>query len=388
MAIGEATASGDIAGVGSQGDEPNSPTDLLHVEQGFDREKLHPYFRVLLESPAREPARAVVREIGPWLALTDPHFVKEFQEGQFDQRIWELYLWAALRELGFDVEHYEAPDFRCRTPWADFTLEATTAAPSTMGPLAAHPDPKTQAEMEDFLNNYMPLKYGSALMTKLNKKNKDDLHYWQREHAAGKPFIFAIADFHRPATNNETGSMTHTQSALWQYLYGRRVSWDYTDGNLVLTSSKVAMHKYAEKVAPSGFFDQELARNVSAVLFSNAGTLAKFDRMGVAAGYPARDHKYYRVGLRLNPDPNATMGIPFYMEVQSEGYEENWYEELQLFHNPNAYFPIPRDWFRGVTQHFFENENLYSIGPVEQVLSSYTLLMHLNHDQRNLSEGS
>ena len=36
---------------------------------------------------------------------------------------------------------------------------------------------------------------------------------------------------------------------------------------------------------PSGFFDEPGAANVSAVIFSNAGTLSKFDRMGIIAGF-------------------------------------------------------------------------------------------------------
>ena len=64
-----------------------------------DPAKLHPYFRELAERPGRAPARAVVKEVAPWLAPSDPHFVPEFQFKQFDQRLWELYLWAAFREL-------------------------------------------------------------------------------------------------------------------------------------------------------------------------------------------------------------------------------------------------------------------------------------------------
>ena len=86
-----------------------------------------------VEGPGREPARAAIREIGPWLAPSDPNFVRQFQFDQFDQRLWELYLWAAFRELGFDVVQSEAPDFQCSGPGIAFTVEATTAAASTSG---------------------------------------------------------------------------------------------------------------------------------------------------------------------------------------------------------------------------------------------------------------
>ena len=111
LEIAEISRNVDIEELGIQGDETNSAIDLLTILPGTMVEELHPYFIALLESPGRTPARAVLKEIGPWLTAADPHFVKEFQRHQFDQRLWELYIWAALREGGYDVEHVEAPDF-------------------------------------------------------------------------------------------------------------------------------------------------------------------------------------------------------------------------------------------------------------------------------------
>lgn len=51
---------GNLGEIGFQADEPNAPFDLLRVEPDTDPEKLHPSFRILLESPGREPARAVI----------------------------------------------------------------------------------------------------------------------------------------------------------------------------------------------------------------------------------------------------------------------------------------------------------------------------------------
>jgi hypothetical protein len=149
--------------LGYQADEPNEPVDLLRVPADADRSKLHPYFKILSEDSGRAPSRAVFREIGPWLAPSDPHFVQEFQFTHFDQRLWELYLWATFRELGFDIKQPEAPDFLCRGPGLEFTVEATTVGPSQSGPLADHPDPNTPEEMREFLAHYMPMKFGSSL---------------------------------------------------------------------------------------------------------------------------------------------------------------------------------------------------------------------------------
>lgn len=376
-AMAETLKNDDIAELGWQGDEPNEPFDLLHVPPGSDPAKLHPYFKELADRPGRAPARAVAREIGPWLAPSDPHFVPEFQFTQFDQRLWELYLWAAFRELGFDVTQLESPDFMCRAPGIEFMVEATTVAPSQTGPLAAHPDPKTPEEMEDFLANYMPMKFGSALTSKLNKTDAQGRRYWEREDTKDKPFVLAIADFHKRAEQDQPGSMVFTQSALWPYLYGHRVEWELVDGELKVQAIKNTEHKFATKSIPSGFFDQPGAENVSAVLFSNAGTISKFDRMGVVAGFGAPDHKYLRMGYRFNPDPNAVSGIQFSEDVDDPSYVEGWSDELQIFHNPNAKIPLDHAWLTGLAQFYFKGDKQYSLIPDHHVWSSMTMLMHL-----------
>lgn len=374
----------DLVEVGRQGDETNVPIDLLRLPTDVDPAKLHPYFRILLEDRSRAPARAVIREIGPWLTPNDPHLVEEFQRKAFDQRLWEIYLWAAFREFGLDVEQLEAPDFRCRAPGIDFTVEATTAAPSTMGPLAEHPDPRTQSEIAEFLRDYMPMKYGSALHSKLMKTNGSGLHYWEREESRDKPFLLAIADFHKPADRDMLGSMTYTQSALWQYLYGQRVHWTFDEaGKLIITPEKVDEHRYGAKVVPSGFFDDPLATNVSAVLFSNAGTLSKFDRMGIVAGFAVPGDRYFRIGMKANPDPNAAVGTPFKVDVTAPNYEEFWTDEIQVFHNPNAKHPLPFEVLTGATHHFFRDGRLRSWGPEGAILSSYSMIFRPMSKEQN-----
>lgn len=380
-AIAHTLKNDDLAELGSQGDEPNEPFDVLRIPPGTDLTKLHPYFRELLERPGRVPARAVVKEIGPWLAPSDPHFVEEFQFRQFDQRLWELYLWAAFRELGFDIVQMEAPDFMCRAPGIEFTVEATTVAPSQAGPLAAHPNPQTPEEMKAFLADYMPMKFGSALISKVNKKDAEGKHYWERTEAAGKPFIIALADFHKQADQDRPGSMTFTHSALWPYLYGQRIEWEFIEGILNVQATKNESHTFGEKVIPSGFFDQPGAENVSAVLFSNAGTISKFDRMGVVAGFPAPGHKYLRAGYRFNPDPNAAEGIRFLEDVADPSYVEGWSDELQIFHNPNARVKLSHAWLTGIAQFYFEGAKQVSIIPDHHVWSSTTMLLQSMKDE-------
>jgi len=380
--IDDIVRKGNVAEYGTQGDETNAPTNLLRLPTDIETEKIHPCFQLVLNDPGRAPARKVFEEIGPWLSPQDPHLVAEFQTKGFDQRVWEIYLWAAFREFMLDVEHLDAPDFRCRGPGIDFCVEATTAAPSLSGALAEHPMPKTSEETVDFLDNYMPIKYGSALFTKLKKTDAGGRHYWEREESHNKPFLLAIADFHMPAQGKEIPSMTYTQSALWQYLYGTRVCWEMGDDGLIVKPKAIGRHKYGSKEVPSGFFDQPKAENISGVIFSNAGTLAKFDRMGVIAGFGVDGYKYLRTGLRYNTDPNACFGTPFCVEVKPDNYEEFWTQEIQVFHNPKAIYPLPFEWLLGATHHYFENGIMKSHGPLDAVLSSITIVLKESYDSK------
>lgn len=376
---------GEIADFGEQGDETNSPLDPFDVPADLADDKLHPYFKMLAEEPGRAPARKVISELALWLAPKDPHFVRELQTQGFDQRLWELFLWAAFREFFLDVEQLEAPDFRCRSPLIDFTVEATTVAPSENGVLKDHPNPQTPEEREAFLRDYMPMKFGGPLTSKLNKTNKAGQRYWEREESKEKPFAIAIADFHKMADEEELGPMTYTQSALWQYLYGSRVTWRFKEDELIIDSHEIGEHEYNGKKIPSGFFDLPDAENVSAVIFSNAGTIAKFDRMGVAAGYGADGYGYFRVGFKYNPDPKSVVGEAFHVDVSDPDYEEYWTQEIQVFHNPNAKHPLPFEALLGATHHYFEDGQLKSHAPEDAVLSSFSMLVKYVGDKDDKS---
>lgn len=378
--IARAVAEGDFVALGHQGDETNHATDVLAVPIGTDPSRLHSFFRILTEAPGRHPGRSVLKEIGPWLAPTDPHFVHEFQFEQFDQRLWELYLWATFRELRFDVSQPKAPDFLCEGPGFAFTVEATTVAPSTSGVLADRPDPRTPDEMESFLADYMPMKFGSSLTSKLRKKDKGGRSYWERGSAGDKPFLLAIADFHVPGGPDTVGSMSYTHSALWPYLYGRRVEWEMVDGRVVVRAVGIDGHTFRGKTIETGFFDLPGAENVSAVIFSNAGTLAKFDRMGIAAGFRPDGFTYVRRGYRFDPDPRAYRPIPFAETIEGPDYVEHWSDELQVFHNPKATHPLDRAVFSGVTQHFFEDGDQITLIPDGVVLASQTIIIGVEDD--------
>ena len=193
--------------------------------------------------------------------------------------------------------------------------------------------------------------------------------------------MIALADFHAPATEEGPGSMVYTQSALWEYLYGLRTKHSRdSGGSLVIENHPVEEHVYGTKRIPSNFFALPNAQNVSAIMFSNAGTLSKFDRMGVAAGYGAPNHRYFRQGFKQDPDPDAAMGRFFAVEVSAEGYEEYWTQEIQVFHNPNAEIPLPEEAMLGATHHRLVDGRFESLCPADAVLSSMTMILGITDD--------
>ena len=79
----------------------------------------------------------------------------------------------------------------------------------------------------------------------------------------------------------------------------------------------------------------------------------------------------YRIASVYNPDPNAVIPQIFSYFV-TEQNSEPWSEGVTVFHNPNAKYPLPADFFPNAAQCYLQ-ENLivtYSENPV--VFSSIT----------------
>ena len=130
--------------------------------------------------------------------------------------------------------------------------------------------------------------------------------------------------------------------ALAQFLFGLRVVGSHHEAGVSIPNyTVVTEHRAFDKVIPSNFFSSPEAENISAVLFSNSGTIAKFNRMGHQD--PKLRHssiRMWREGLRYDFDPGATRPLPFSYEVGDGQHWEGWAEGLSLFLNPNARIPF------------------------------------------------
>lgn len=352
-----------------QGDESTDKAgvDLFSVLAPED--KLHRAFRILQSLDHWMPARGIMTEMMKHYVDVDGNFVEQFQTTAFDSRIWELYLYAALLEMGLFVnKEHEAPDFEVRRRKEKVFIEAVIVGPSPKDPPVERdefgmPELRTPEAVRELLKTRMPIRFGSALYSKLSRAKP----YWELEHVKGHPLVFAVADFH------EDQSMTWTSPALLEYLYG--VTHDFMfdgAGQLVISPLKIEKHEYNGKVIPSGFFLQKDAENISAVLFSASGTISKFNRMGKLAGFGLPNQVIRRLGVRHDHDPNAVLPKGFMHVVEQGSVTESWAEGLSMFHNPSATHPVDPDMFPGIAHHFLVGGQVRSILPEFHPYSSFT----------------
>lgn len=359
-----------------QGDEKGPPIDFFGPS--VPEANLNPSFAALRDKEEYSGARGIIEPMMRWYEDVDGNFVEQFQTTGFDARIFELYLFAAFHEMGFEIDRsFPAPDFACDCPGLRFFVEATTVNPTKDNAGNDVPEPKltTPEEFKAYLADYMPIKFGSALYSKLRKK------YWEKQHVKDMPFMIALHDFSGPR------SMTRTKSAFENYVYGYEHDWDRDkDGKLRIHPRKIEKHSWGGKEIPSGFFDQPDAENVSAVLFSNSGTISKFNRMGLLAGFGSPRLRLVRQGFAVNHDPNASSPLPFRVSVNDPDYSEIWSEGLDIWHNPKAKHPLPKDAFPFAAHHELRGDGqIVSTTPDFHPLGSFTL-HSLDQQQPKASE--
>ena len=226
-------------------------------------------------------------------------------------------------------------------------MEATTVNPSTSGVLK---EKGTEIEALDaktiqpYLADEMPIRFGSPLFSKLGKK------YWELEHCKGLPLVLAIEAFHDPQ------SLTISVSSLINYLYGSKTKANWNeDFDLEVTSQPLDEHTLGDKTIPSNFFSHPDVEHVSAVLFTNSGTVAKFSRMGFQHGFGTEEMQMVRKGTCYSPSVNAKDPASFYYGLDAPPFVEPWGQGLVVLHNPNANIPISKEYFPNAVQCYLQD---------------------------------
>ena len=287
----------------------------------------------------------------------DGNFVQQFQTDGFDARTWELYLHATFDALEFAIDlSHDAPDLLLEGRGLRWAVEATTANPSARG---ERPVPDDPAERAEYLREELPIKLGSPLLSKLRKR------YWEQPHLAGLPLVLAIQSF---ATKD---SLHYVDNSLAALLFGLHTSGARrSDGTLEIISTPIKTHA-GSKTIPSHFFGQPDAEHISAVLWSNSGTVAKFGRMAYQQGLASTGLRMRRIGTRYVMDPNASEPAPFSYEVGAR--HEGWAEGLVLIHNPRAVHPVPYDALPEAVHHELKDGQVVSTLPMFHAFNSMTL---------------
>lgn len=325
----------------------------------------HPSFTTVATVPGHQAARVVMQQIADRLDDVDGNFVEQFQTTGFDARVWELYLFAALEDLGLRVRRPRpSPDFECTAGEAKFFVEAVTANPADTKSAPKPSPPSSREQWFQALRNsqddfdWHAVRLGSALFSKLRKGYSD------LPAVRGHPLVLAIESF------ADIGALTQSEVPLMRYLFGRELVKRRGPVDAVASERALAEHTAAGKTIPSGFFFQPGAEDLSAVLFSNEGTIGKFDRMGLQAGLGDPNVRSWRIGLRHNPDRSATAPLEFSYEVGE--VVERWSDGLVFIHNPNARYPLDPGLVPGVVHHLDVDGTIVSMGPPFQVFSSFT----------------
>jgi hypothetical protein len=328
-----------------------------------------PEFELLTSTVSHFSALMAIGEC--YLALPNPdaNFATDFQTNNFASRLFELYLLACFREQGLVVrQDHVSPDFWIEKGGDECWIEAVTANSEMPRSSGIGDWVHAPVDRNERLTGAPAERFAKTLRGKLQR------NYHELEHVKDQPFALAIADFH------ESGSMVWSREALPTYLYGLRadVEGEGAQRRAIGTPINNLTGKHG---IPAGLFRDPDFAHLSAVIFSNAATLAKFNRMGFLAGWRPPGLSMIRRGILFDRTPGALEPIDFELSIDSSEYQalwpwgEAWCQELEVFHNPLATHPIPFDLIPGAT-HWFERDGDVECSTIwaNSVISSITYL--------------
>jgi hypothetical protein len=350
---------------------------LFHLVVPED--KLGSSFKLILTAANSEPARQMLDDVYQKFPDLDGNFLEQFQTTGFDARLLELYLFAYFSRSAFGIDSSNAsPDFLVEREGVRVAVEATTLNPPLTGATKEHGRTLKQLsenETGDYFRNELPIRFGSPLFTKLQKR------YWDLEHCRDLPFVIAIEAFH------EDDAHLISDSSLINYLYGSRDSARWSDnGTLEIQRHPIESHRLGEKEIPSGFFAQPDTENVSAVVFTNSGTYSKFSRMGYQHGFGCDTIDMSRSGFWFNPHPDAMDPTFMTYNLDEPPFVEPWGQGLVVFHNPVCKHPLPHSFFSNAVQGYIKEDRFVTDHSDFHPITTKTMTIFLGPDKKELKK--
>lgn len=300
---------------------------------------------------SHRPAAWTLNQLYLALPKPDRNWAGDCQTNNFHTRLWEAQLLATFREQGLLVtQPYESPDFRIENRLGGSAwVEAVTANPADPYNHVNAPPSALPADREEAFFGAGALRFAKTIGNKLAR------NYDQLPHVQGQPFALAIADFQAPA------SMIWSREGLIGYLYGEGAEEVEIDGHMHARPTK-ASHLKGKARFPAGLFADAGHAELSAVIFSNACSMAKLNRVAVSGQGAPSGLRYTRIGNFFDRTPGALKGIPFCLDVTSDEYRnlwpigsEPWSAEIEVFHNPFAHHPLPFELLPEAT-HWFDQD--------------------------------
>jgi len=94
-----------------------------------------------------------------------------------------------------------------------------------------------------------------------------------------------------------------------------------------------------------------------------------------------------RAGTAYNPDPNSGLPLKYVRDVDDPAYTEAWCEGLNIYHNPNAAFPLEPRLFPEAMHHWLEDEQVMHSVPRFHPYSAETLILSPKRVREELADG-
>lgn len=337
----------------------------------------------LLATTERQPAAWALNQLYLAMPKPDRNWASDCQTTNFHTRLWEAHLLASLREQGLLVEQpFESPDFHIANRLGNEAwVEAVTANPQVPYNHVNAPFADVPTDREEIFFGTAALRFAKTIGNKLERR------YDRLPHVTGKPFILAVADFHA------SGSMMWSREGLIGYLQGSGATVAEVDGR------KQAVPMPAEYLLgpaqfPAGLFANDRHAELSAVISSNACSIAKLNRVAISGGGAPEGYRYTRLGHFFDRTPGALRGVPFCLDITGDEYRglwphgyEPWTAEIEVFHNPFARHPVSFDLLPEA-QHWFEENSEWLCSSVYEtsILWSQTLITNANKPAPTLQD--
>lgn len=287
----------------------------------------HPIFKMIL-ADCYAPERAVMQGWAEGFIDRDGKFVQEFQMS-FESGLWELYLYAALKEwkLPVDLSHH-APDFVVGGA-IPFGLEATIAAPAMGGkPAYGYSAQDIPDDFTEF-NIQATLRVCNSFTGKVKRFRE---YYSHLSHMRDKPFVIAIASFDRPMAHL---SAARPVTAAFYGLYHDEAATPH-DAKDVVSYNISAVPKNDNVNIGVGLFCDDSYSDVSAVVHSSLATWGKLRALADNPDAKTIYTTFHPAKGQLRPEIR---------HARKCDYVEHLLDGLYVLHNPFAKRPLPKGLF-------------------------------------------